>query len=227
MKIAQCLQHVPFEGPGVFRQYLEREGYQVQLSLVPQQGLPRDLEDFLLIMGGPMSVNDGDSWIANEIAFIQKAIHKNIPVVGVCLGAQLLAKAIGSPVVPGPKFEIGMTPIALTEEGEQDPVFGTMPKTFEVFQWHGEGFELPPDTAVLASSKDYSNQAFRLSDRAYGLLFHLEMESLGVEALCRECPDDVQRGGVPVETIDETSKRQLPKLHQLADKLIHHLAPLP
>ena len=226
MKIIQCLQHVSFEGPGVFRQYLEREGYQIQLSLVPQQGLPRDLEDFLLIMGGPMSVNDGDSWIANEIAFIQKAIHKNIPVVGVCLGAQLLAKAIGSPVVSGPKFEIGMTPIELTEEGEQDPVFGTMPKSFEVFQWHGEGLELPHDCVVLASSEDYPNQAFRLSEKVYGLLFHLEMENLGVEALCRECPDDVQRGGVPVETIYETSKRQLPKLHQLADKLIHHLAPL-
>ena len=227
MKIAQCLQHVPFEGPGVFRPYLEREGYQVQLSLVPQQGIPPDPGDFLLIMGGPMSVNDGDSWIANEIAFIQKAIHQNIPIVGVCLGAQLLTKAIDSPVVRGPRFESGMTPIMLTADGEQDPVFGTMARRFEVFQWHGEGLELPPECVVLASSEDYPNQAFRLSEKVYGLLFHLEMQTDGVEALCRECPDDVQRGGVPAETIYETSKRQLPTLHQLADRLIHHLATLP
>ena len=226
MKIAQCLQHVPFEGPGVFRQHLERAGYQVQPYLVPKQGLPRDPEDFLLVMGGPMSVNDQDSWIRQEMDFVQKAIRNNIPVVGVCLGAQLLAKAIGSPVVPGQKFEIGMTPIGLTVEGEQDPVFGTMPKSFEVFQWHGEGFELPPDTVVLASSKDYSNQAFRLGDKAYGLLFHLEMENHGVEVLCRECSADVQRAGVPVETILETTKWQLPNLHQLADRLIHHLTTL-
>ena len=226
MKIAHCLQHVPFEGPGVFRQSLEREGFQVQPCLVPTQGLPHAPEDFLLIMGGPMSVNDQDSWISQEMDFVQKAIRKNIPVVGVCLGAQLLAKAIGSPVGPGSKFEIGMTPIELTVEGEQDPVFGTMPKSFDVFQWHGEGFELPPDTMVLASSGDYSNQAFRLSERAYGLLFHLEMEHQGVEVLCRECSDDVQRGGVPVEIILETSQRQLPSLHKLADRLIHHLTTL-
>ena len=227
MKIAQCLQHVPFEGPGVFRPYLEREGFQVQPYLVPTQGLPPAPEDFLLVMGGPMSVNDPDSWITQEMEFVQKAIRKNIPVVGVCLGAQLLAKATGSRVVPGPTFEIGMTPIELTQEGEQDPVFGRMPQSFEVFQWHGEGMELKPETVVLASSRAYAHQAFRLSERMYGLLFHLEMEIQGVEALCRECPADVQRGGVPVETILETSKRQLPSLHELVEKLVHHLATCP
>ena len=123
MKRAHCLQHVRFEGPGIFRSCLEQRGYEVTQQLVPEKGLPDQLEDFLLIMGGPMSVNDPLPWIAEEIAFIQAAISRNIPVVGVCLGAQLLTRALGTSVMPCEHFEIGMVPITLSEEGKHDPVF--------------------------------------------------------------------------------------------------------
>ena len=104
---AICLQHVPFEGPGIFQACLNQRGYLVQTRLVPTQGLPKESGDLLLIMGGPMSVNDSTNWIVEEIDFIKTSMTKNIPIVGVCLGAQLLARALGVPVIRGPSLRLG------------------------------------------------------------------------------------------------------------------------
>jgi GMP synthase-like glutamine amidotransferase len=224
MKIATCLQHVSFEGPGVFRQALEVRGYSVKTILVPSEGLPQDPGDFLLIMGGPMSVNDSDPWIAEELHFVKAAMNNGIPVLGVCFGSQLLAKALGGSVAPGPCFEIGMVPVTLTDEGKADPVFRQWPSMFQVFQWHGEGLALPQETKPLIASSDFPIQAFRARERCYGLLFHPEMEETGMQALCRECPEDVQKGGIPPETIHAQAIPHLPFLHQFADRLIEHLA---
>ena len=223
MKEALCLQHVPFEGPGFFRRALETRGYRGRSLVVPADGLPLDPGNFLLIMGGPMSVNDPDSWIEDELHFVKTAMERGIPVLGICFGAQLLAKALGASVAPGPKFEIGMVPVSLTETGKTDPVFGSLPRAFPVFQWHGEGMTLPPGSAHLVTSVDFPVQAFRRKERIYGILFHLEMEEAGMRALCRECPQDVQRGGLSSEMIQDQSLPHLPTLHQLADRLIGHL----
>ncbi len=214
---------MPFEGPGVFRQALESRGYVLRTSLVPSQGLPQDSGNFLLIMGGPMSVNDADSWIAEELHFVKAGINKGIPILGICFGAQLLAKALGGSVVPGPTFEIGMVPVTLTDEGKTDPVFNHLPSPFQVFQWHGEGITLPPGTQSLVASADFPVQAFRAQDRCYGLLFHPEMEEEGMQALFRECPEDVKKGGISPETIQAQATPYLRTLHQLADRLIGHL----
>ena len=224
MKIATCLQHVPFECPGVFRQALEAQRYTVKTILVPSQGLPHDPGDFLLIMGGPMSVNDPDSWIAEEIQFIKVAMNKGIPVLGICFGSQLLAKALGGSVESGSTFEIGMVPVTVTDEGKTDPIFSQLPSTFQAFQWHGEGITLPPETRSLLASADFPVQAFRVQDRCYGLLFHPEIEEQGIQALCGECPEDVIKGGIPSETIQAQAIPHLRMLHQLADRLIGHLA---
>jgi len=223
MKEALCLQHVPFEGPGFFRRALETRGYRVRSLVVPADGLPLDPGNFLLIMGGPMSVNDPDSWIEDELHFVKTAMERGIPVLGICFGAQLLAKGLGASVAPGPKFEIGMVPVSLTETGNTDPVFCSLPRAFPVFQWHGEGMTLPPGSAHLVTSVDFPVQAFRMKERIYGILFHLEMEEAGMRALCRECPQDVQRGGMSSEMIQDQSLPHLPTLHQLADRLIGHL----
>jgi GMP synthase-like glutamine amidotransferase len=223
MKVATCLQHVSFEGPGVFRQALEARGYTIQATVVPSEGLPKELGDFLLIMGGPMSVNDPDSWIAEELYIVKAAIHSGIPILGICFGSQLLAKALGGSVAPGPTFEIGMVPVTLTDEGKADPVFSQLPTMFQVFQWHGEGIALPCGTKSLISSADFHIQAFRAEERCYGLLFHPEMEEEGMQALCRECPEDVHKGGIPPETILAKAISHLPSLHQFADRLIGHL----
>ena len=224
MKQAVCLQHVPFEGPGVFRQALEKHHYQFQTLLVPERGLPATIPDFLLVMGGPTSVNDADPWIAKELPYIRQAIIAGIPVLGICLGSQFMAKALGAHVSPGPRLEIGPVPMTCTVGKDADAIFGTFPRTLNVFQWHGEGFTLPPGAMGLASSEHYPVQAFRYGERAYGLLFHLELETEGVKALCRECANDVQRAGTTTETLLQSAADVLPQSHTLADRLIAHLA---
>ncbi len=134
MRQALCLQHADFEGPGIFWASLSRHHHDVRTCLVPAEGLPSNPADFLLIMGDPMSANDSEPWIIKEIEFITHTVTRGVPVLGVCLGAQLLAKGLGVSVKPGPRMELGPMPITVTQEGQGDPVFSTFPKTFEVFQ---------------------------------------------------------------------------------------------
>ncbi len=223
MKVATCLQHVPFEGPGVFRQALEVRGYALRTILVPSEGLPQDFGDFLLIMGGPMSVNDSAPWIAEELQFVKAAMENRISIIGICFGSQLLAKALGGSVQPGPAFEIGMVEVTVTDEGKRDPVFRHLPSMFQVFQWHGEGISLPPETQSLVASAEFPVQAFRAQERCYGLLFHPEMDEPGMQALCRECPEDVKRGGLSSEAIHAQAIPHWPRSHQFSDRLIDHL----
>jgi GMP synthase (glutamine-hydrolysing) len=223
MNTAFCFQHVPFEGPGIFQPCLKKRGFEITKILIPTDGVPQKFPDLLLVMGGPMSVNDAEPWIANELEYIRQAIDSGIPVLGVCLGSQLITKALGGEVKPGPRLEIGPHPIALTVEEDTDPVFGTFPPTLEAFQWHGEGLTLPPGAILLASSEHFPVQAFRYGERAYGLLFHLELETAGVEALCRECSGEVQKAGTTTEALMESASRVLPQSHELADQLIAHL----
>lgn len=227
MKRAVCLQHVPFEGPGAFGDLLVERGYVLSNHLVPVIGLPEDPGDFLLVMGGPMSVNDPEPWIEAELVFLRDALMRGTPVLGVCLGSQLLAKALGAAVAPGPGMELGMAAITLTEEGRQDPVFQTIPEPFEVFQWHGEAFDLPDGAVALASSPLFPLQAFRFGPNAYGLLFHLEVQREGIEALCQECPQDLAKAGQAPAALLRNVHPHLPGLHRVAERLILHLTTSP
>ena len=218
-----CLQHVPFEGPGAFAKALAKRGVGLEYSLVPKEGLPKDAGDLLIVMGGPMSVNDADQWIAEETVFIRSALLAGTPMIGVCLGSQFMAKALGSTVRAGKALEIGMTHVRLTEAGKRDPVFGTGPEIFDVFEWHGEVFDLPKSCLPLASSEIAPLQAFRYGDRAYGLLFHLEMEEGGIDSLCQECAPDLMKACLTEHQVKSAALPQLPKLHLTADRLIGHL----
>jgi GMP synthase (glutamine-hydrolysing) len=220
---AVCLTHVPFEGPGAFAASLTARGVKLDRYLVPQDGLPKDAGDVLIVMGGPMSVNDSDGWITEETAFIRSVIFSGKPVVGVCLGSQFMAKALGATVRSGKALEIGMTPIHLTNEGKRDPVFGTLPESFDVFEWHGEVFDLPKDSVPLAGSDIAPLQAFRYATRAYGLLFHVEMEEQGIESLARECAPDLTKARLTAQHMKAASLPHLPQLHRFADRLIAHL----
>jgi len=220
---AVCLKHVPFEGPGAFATALTERGVSLERYLVPQDGLPKDAGDVLVVMGGPMSVNDPDPWIAEETEFIRSVILAGKPVIGVCLGSQFMAKALGATVRPGKALEIGVTPVRLTAEAKQDPVFSTLPESFEVFEWHGEVFNLPKDCVPLAGSYIAPLQAFRYGDRAYGLLFHIEVEENGIDSLCRECAPDLTKAGMTVHQVKNAALPCLPQFHQIADQLIDHL----
>ncbi len=219
---AVCLQHVPFEGPGALATALASRGVSLDRHLVPNDGLPGDAGDLLIVMGGPMSVNDADGWIAEETAFIRSALLARKPVIGVCLGSQFMAKALGATIRPGKALEIGMTPIRLTPDGRRDPVFAASPETFDVFEWHGEVFDLPTDCVGLAGSALAPLQAFRYGAHAYGLLFHLEMEESGIDSLCRECAPDLTKAYLTAQQVKATALSRLPQLHQIADRLIGH-----
>jgi GMP synthase-like glutamine amidotransferase len=220
---AVCLQHVPFEGPGVFAAHVAARGMMLERYLVPKEGLPPDPGDLLIVMGGPMSVNDPDPWIAEETSFIRSALQAGTAVLGICLGSQFMAKALGAAVRPGRAIEVGMTPIRLTDGGRNDPVFGSFPDRLEVFEWHGEVFDLPRDCVALAGSDAAPLQAFRYGTRAYGLLFHLEIDRPGIEALCRECPEDLRRVKLDAGRVLNGAEPHLPPLHAWADVLIRHL----
>ncbi len=220
---AVCLQHVSFEGPGAFATALTDRGVSLDRYLVPQDGLPKDAGDLLIVMGGPMSVNDSDPWIAEETAIIRSVLLSGTPVIGVCLGSQFMAKALGATVRPGKALEIGMTPVRLMPEARQDPVFTTLPDSFDVFEWHGEVFDLPQGCVPLAGSTIAPLQAFRYGARAYGLLFHLEMEQAGIDALCRECASDLTKTHLTAPEVNAAAIPHLPTLHRFADRLIGHL----
>ena len=223
MKQALCLQHVTFEGPGIFRHLLKHHQVELSCCLTPEEGVPREHPDFLLVMGGPMSVNDTAEWIQPELHFIRQAIARGIPTLGVCLGAQLITKALGGQVAPGPDLEIGPVLISRTPEGQDDPVFKTFPDPVEVFEWHGEGLSLPPTATPLAFSDLYPVQAFRDGTRTYGILFHLELGIKEVEALCRECPKDVQKAGTTPQDLMNSASQLLTQSQDLAERLIAHM----
>ena len=216
---ALCFQHVPFEGPGVFEKALVDAGLHLTCRLVPELGLPSELPDFLLVMGGPMSVNDPDPWIRQEADFIRRCVSADVPYLGVCLGSQFLAKAMAGAVYKGPAPEIGITRLHKTSAAAGDPVFRTAPEPLEVIEWHGEGIEAPPGATVLAKSDLFPVQAFRIR-RAYGLLFHAELDTAGVDRLCAHCPEDVARSGLTAEAIQATAATHLPALNRWADAII-------
>jgi GMP synthase-like glutamine amidotransferase len=220
---AVCLQHVPFEGPGAFAASLAKRGITLDQRLVPKDGLPKDSGDLLIVMGGPMSVNDPDPWIVDETAFILSAMLAGKPVIGICLGSQFMAKALGSTIRPGKTLEIGMTQVRLTPGAKQDPVFSMLPDSFDVFEWHGEVFDLPNDCVPLAGSEVAPLQAFRYGAHAYGLLFHLEMEETGIDNLCRECAPDLMKARLSAQQVKTTALPRLPQLHHMADRLVTHL----
>lgn len=169
------LRHVDCEPPAAYLPLLAARAtvHTVRLGVDP---LP-DHYSFgaVVAMGGPMGVGDAATigWIADEIAYIARAVAAGVPYWGVCLGAQLLAAALGAKVFTGEAPEVGIAEVACTQAAANDPVFGALPETFPVLQWHSDTFELPTGATLLATSAAYPHQAFAVGS-AYGLQFHLE-----------------------------------------------------
>jgi len=211
------LQHEPMEGPGVWAEALLEAGARVECVLVPRSGLPVGAEraDLVVSMGGSMSVNDDLPWIGAETALLADRIRSRAPVLGVCLGSQLIARAAGGVVEPGPGFEIGFHEVELTPEGAADGIMARLPRRLAVLQWHGEHFRDVPDAVSLARSREEPTQAFRVG-RAYGLLFHLEATLHSIAAMSRAFPGDLKRGGLEPDALLEEARRKLPAIHEHA-----------
>ncbi len=174
------VQHVPSEGLGIIGPLIRKEGLEpVFLRVYKNEKMPRRIDGFaaLIVLGGPMGVYEDKTYpfIKDELQLIRSALRERIPVLGVCLGAQLLARAAGADVYKGGKKEIGWYDVNLTAEGLNDGLFLGLPEEFRVFQWHGDTFDVPEGAERLASSRLFPNQVIRVGPRAYGIQFHLEV----------------------------------------------------
>jgi GMP synthase-like glutamine amidotransferase len=173
------LQHIACEPPAAFEDELRTWGVGLRrVEIDAGEPLP-DWRGFagIVAMGGPMGAYEDERlpWLTAEKRLIEDAVRAGTPYWGVCLGAQLLAAALGARVFGGSQAEVGVLDVALTEAGADDPVLGHAPAVFRALQWHGDTWELPDGAVWLARSSDYEQQAFRYA-RAYGLQFHLEVD---------------------------------------------------
>ncbi|OGW51543.1 MAG: hypothetical protein A2Z50_02315 [Nitrospirae bacterium RBG_19FT_COMBO_42_15] len=177
---ALILQNASHEGPGTIENYLKENNIAYTTVDLSKKGYKiSDLSDYnaLIVMGGPMNVYETDEfpYLIEEEKIIRTAIEKNHLVLGICLGAQMMAKALSAKVTKGKTKEIGWYDIALTDDGLKDKALGPLGKDIKVFQWHGDTFDMPSGAVRLAGSELFPNQAFRYGKRAYALQFHLEV----------------------------------------------------
>ena len=190
---AHYFQHVPFEGLGSIERWLHDSGFHISRTpFFDTYTLPKIEDvDFLIILGGPMSVNDVDlfAWLEPEIAFIKSVIDAGKPVLGICLGAQLISSALGSSVFANPLKEIGWFPVSAVPC--VDKTMFRFPDRTEVFHWHGETFDLPVGSVRLAASAACSNQAFQIRNNVIGLQFHLETTAESVGAMIEYGKDEL------------------------------------
>jgi GMP synthase-like glutamine amidotransferase len=173
------IKHIEIEGPGLIESCLSQGKipYKI-LNLKPGAHLP-NLHDFtyIVLLGGPMNVYEEDRYpfLREEDLFIKEAIQRGKTILGICLGSQLIAKALGAKVSKAPLKEIGWYEVSLTEVGTEDPLFSKFPSIFPVFQWHEDTFEIPKAGKLIATASSIPHQAFRYGEKVYGLQFHLEV----------------------------------------------------
>ena len=192
--IVRVLQHHPAEGLGTIARALEARGLGWEtVRAFAGEPVPRDLEGVggLVVMGGPMGVYERDRhpFLDDEMRLIERAMRDDKPVLGVCLGSQLVAAVLGAEVRASGRQEIGWFPVRLSPDAASDPLLARAPETFVPLHWHGDVFDLPRDAIALASSEMTPIQAFRYGARVHGFLFHLECTEEQLHAMTREFGD--------------------------------------
>jgi len=199
---ALIIKHVEIEGPGLIEYCLRKE--KISYRIINLQGgdpLPKlDPLSLIILLGGPMNVYEEDRYpfLKDEDLFIKEAIQRGKFILGICLGAQLIAKALGAKVFKAPVREVGWFDVSLTRIGLQDPLFSNLPKTFPVFQWHEDTFEIPRSAKLIATSSSVPHQAFRYGDNAYGLQFHLEVTEEMIQEWMRTYEEELKGSQPPL-----------------------------
>lgn len=205
MKIA-IFQHVVFETAGMIADWAEARGHSITIYRLYENVplLSIDAFDMLIVMGGPMSVGDDAKyqWLTPEKNLIKLTIEANKYVLGICLGAQLIASVLGAKVYPNPVKEIGWFPVAIVDEAAHHPMLSGLNHAMKVFHWHGDTFDLPQNARLLMSSAVCKNQAFLYREKTLGLQFHLEMTEEGIQNLITHCRAEI----IPSLTIQPEEK---------------------
>lgn len=222
MKPIAIFRHAPTEGPGFFADFLDAKSIPWQLIRIDQgDALPASAENYsgLVFMGGPMSVNDDLPWIPPVLALIREAVAKDIPMLGHCLGGQLMAKAMGGIVSRNAVKEIGWGELAVANNGEASRWFGML-ESFLGFHWHGETFSIPAGATAILSSRYCDNQAFVVG-KHLAFQCHIEMTADMVREWCKVGAEEVQAaadspGVQPVAAIVENLDARIPTLSAVA-----------
>lgn len=226
------LQHVPFEGLGSIASWMRMGGHHLSVTRFFQNDLLPGVDkiDWLIVMGGPMGACDDDKfpWLSSEKRFIKEAIREGKTVIGICLGAQLIASVLGARVYPNRFKEIGWFPIKMMDAGKNSSLFDFFPENLEVFHWHGDTFDLPAGAVHIARSEACQNQAFVYAEKVIGLQFHLECTNAGVAQLLENCSEELIEG-----SYIQTPSRILPcdkdfdSLNGVMGKLLDNLRRIP
>lgn len=193
-----CVMHVPFEGPGIIENWARNRRIPLHfIRLFEQDPFPRiKTGDLLLILGGPMNVYDFHihPWMEEEIEWVGKVIDKGNPVLGICLGAQVVATALQAEVLPGGTKEIGWHQLKFLPSIGDFRIWKEHPGSLTAFHWHGDTFEIPESAVRIASSEAFSNQGFIYGNRVVALQFHLEVTAGSVKELVENCRGDLVPG---------------------------------
>lgn len=224
MKPVVIIRHVENEGPGYLADFLDHNGIPRELVRIDRrERLPDDVTGLsgLVFMGGPMSVNDGLPWIPQALALIRRALDTGVPVLGHCLGGQLIAKALGAAVTRNPAPEFGWLPVNTVNDGAERDWLDRVPAEFTAFHWHGEAFELPAGATRILASEHCANQGFVIGN-TLALQCHIEMTADMVRDWLRTAGDtlpppsaSVQRPSAMLEGLDENIRR----MQAVADRL--------
>ncbi len=222
------LLHAAYEGLGAIETWLKQNNFGVQGTRVDAgESLPKlDDFDFLIVMGGPQSVANLDqyAYLIPEIDLVNKAVNANKVVLGICLGAQILAAAMGAKVKPNQHKEIGVYPILFNLAGITDPIFTEFENPLSVLHWHGDTFEIPHEGILLASSVACAHQAFRVGNKAYGLQFHLDFTQESVQSLLQH--EATLQPGPYVSAADKLLAIDFTSMHQQLFTILNRMAEL-
>ena len=219
-------RHTATEGPGYFAEFLDRHAIPWQLLRIDAgDAVPDTLNGYsgLCLMGGPMSVNDDLPWIHLELALIRQAVEQDVPVIGHCLGGQLMSKALGGAITLNPVKEIGWGEVRVTDTDASRDWLGDTPQPMNVFHWHGETFSIPPGAVRVLENAHCANQAFVLNDRHFGMQCHVEMTPELITSWCENGADEIAASSSPAvqsaAAMQSDVENKTHQLHTISDKI--------
>ena len=204
-------QHVPFEGLACIEDWIKKENHQLSCTRFYQEETPPPLAeiDWLIIMGGPMGIYDDEKfpYLKAEKGYLKEAIEQGKTILGICLGSQLLADALGADVKKGKHTEIGWFPIRKTEAGKTAELFKAMPEELTVFHWHGDQFDIPEHSARLIESEACPNQAFLYKNNVLALQFHFEATPESIRGMVEHVGEELNPNTF-IQSADDILKQE-------------------